>query len=163
MEKLRYHLDRIMQALCCSLFALMVLVATWQVITRYLLGSPSTMSEAFLRVALIWLALLSIALVAGRREHVCLSAVTDKLPDGMKRIVNFCIEGIFIVFAIFAMIYGGGTATFNTMDQIYPMLQIPKGLIYMSLPATGTIILVYCILNCIDLYRSSTSTSEALS
>ncbi|WP_411248534.1 TRAP transporter small permease subunit, partial [Shouchella clausii] len=36
------------------MFGLMVLVAIWQVFSRYVLNAPSTFSEEFLRYSLIW-------------------------------------------------------------------------------------------------------------
>ncbi len=154
MEHIRTLLDRIIQAVCCLLFIVMVGVASWQVISRYVLNSPSTVSEAFLRCSLVWLSMIAIAYVAGRREHVSLTLLTDKLSGVWKATFDISIELLFIAFAAFVMIYGGLQATSNTMNQVYPMLNIPKGIIYLSLPVSGTIIVAYCLMNCLKLYNN---------
>lgn len=154
MNTIRFLLDRSLQIFCCILFVCMVGVASWQVITRYVLNSPSTMSEALLRFLLIWLSMMAIAYVSGKRGHVSLTLLGDHLTGNLKKLLDISIEAIFIVFALTVFIYGGIQATANTMSQTYPMLQISKSLIYASLPVAGTIITIYCILNCISLYRN---------
>lgn len=155
MKKVRIAIDRSLQTVCCFLFMVMVVTASWQVISRYVLDSPSTISEAFLRCSLIWLSMLAIAYVAGRREHVSLTLFTDRLTGMWKVASNLLTEILFIVFAAFVMIHGGFQAASNTMSQIYPMLNIPKGLIYLSLPVSGSIIVIYCLLNCLKIYTNS--------
>ncbi|SJK83831.1 TRAP transporter small permease [Halomonas elongata] len=155
MQKVRTVIDRSIQLVCCFLFMVMVVTASWQVISRYILNSPSTTSEAFLRCSLIWLSMLAIAYVAGRREHVSLTLFTDKLTGSWKMASDLLTELLFIVFSIFIMIHGGFHAASNTMSQLYPMLNIPKGLIYLSLPVSGCIIVAYSIINCLKIIQNS--------
>ncbi|WP_043527683.1 TRAP transporter small permease [Litchfieldella xinjiangensis] len=154
MITVRKLLDRIIQFFCCSIFLLMVIVASWQVISRYVLNSPSTVSESFLKFSLVWLSLIAIAYVAGQREHVSLTLLTDRLDGILKHISNILIELFFIAFAAFILLYGGTQSTLNTMSQVYPMLQVPKGLLYLSLPVSGAIIIIYCLLNISDIVKS---------
>ncbi len=153
METMRTLLDRSMQLLCCLLFITMVGVASWQVIARYVLNDPSTVSEAFLRFSLVWLSMLAIAYVAGRREHVSLTLLTDKLTGAWKAAFEMSIEILFIGFSAFVLLYGGAQATANSMSQVYPMLDIPKGFLYLSLPLSGAIIITYSLINCVSIYR----------
>ncbi|PAD42353.1 TRAP transporter permease DctQ, partial [Bacillus sp. 7520-S] len=48
-------LNRSIEWFTSILMATMVFVAIWQVVTRYILSSPSTFSEEFLRYSLIWI------------------------------------------------------------------------------------------------------------
>lgn len=153
MVHMRNLLDRFIQTVCCGLFIVMVAAASWQVISRYALNSPSTISEAFLRFSLVWLSMIAIAYVAGRREHVSLTLLTDRLSGVWKASLDMSIELLFIVFAGLVMIYGGAQAASGTMSQIYPMLGIPKGFLYLSLPVSGSIIVTYCLMNCLDLFH----------
>ncbi|PCF93809.1 TRAP transporter small permease [Vreelandella nigrificans] len=148
-------IDKILKLICCLLFISMVGVASWQVIARYVLNNPSTISEALLRFSLVWLSMLSIAYVAGQREHVSLTLITDKLTGNWKLGCEFLMEFLFIGFAAVVLIYGGMQATSNSMSQIYPMLNIPKGLLYLSLPVSGAIIIVYCLNNCLIIYKNT--------
>ncbi|MDN3556544.1 TRAP transporter small permease [Halomonas maura] len=153
MERIRTLLDRSIQAVCCLLFITMVGVASWQVIARYVLNDPSTVSEAFLRFSLVWLSMIAIAYVAGSREHVSLTLLTDRLTGPWKTTFDIFIEILFIAFASVILVFGGFQAASNSMSQIYPMLNVPKGALYSSLPAAGGIIILYCTINCISIYK----------
>ncbi|SJN12883.1 TRAP-type C4-dicarboxylate transport system, small permease component [Halomonas citrativorans] len=154
MLTLHAAIDKILKFVCCLLFISMVGVASWQVIARYVLNNPSTVSEALLRFSLVWLSMLAIAYVTGQREHVRLTLLTDKLTGNWRFFSDFSIELLFIIFAAVVLIYGGMQATSNSMSQIYPMLNIPKGLLYLSLPVSGSLIIVYCLNNCLILYKN---------
>lgn len=147
-------MDKILKLVCCLLFISMVGVASWQVIARYVLNNPSTISEALLRFSLVWLSMLAIAYVTGQREHVSLTLLTGKLTGKWKIGCDFLMEFLFIGFSAVVLIYGGIQAASNSMSQIYPMLNIPKGLLYLSLPVSGTLIIVYCLNNCLLIYKN---------
>ena len=58
MLTLKKAVDKTIECLTSTLMAVMVFVAIWQVFTRYILNSPSTFSEEFLRYSLIWISML---------------------------------------------------------------------------------------------------------
>ena len=45
METLRKRLDKVLEFICCTLLALMTILVTWQVVSRYVLNNPSTVTE----------------------------------------------------------------------------------------------------------------------
>ena len=45
METLRKGLDKVLEFICCILLALMTILVTWQVVSRYVLNNPSTITE----------------------------------------------------------------------------------------------------------------------
>lgn len=161
---LRIHaaIDFALKYLCCLLFISMVGVASWQVIARYVLNNPSTISEALLRFSLVWLSMLAIAYVVGQREHVSLTLLTDKLTGHWKTFSSVLMEVLFIIFAAVVLIYGGVQATTNSMNQIYPLLGIPKGYLYLSLPVSGALIIIYCLNNCALIFKNKASTRSAI-
>ncbi|SDM16917.1 TRAP-type C4-dicarboxylate transport system, small permease component [Franzmannia pantelleriensis] len=157
MKYLRNYLDQLMQIICCGLFSMMIMAASWQVFSRYVLNTPSTVSEAFLRVSLIWLSMMAIAFVAGRRDHVSFTLFTDMVSARYKSVVLAGIELVFLLFAILIMLYGGYAMVTSTMSQNYPLLNIPRGYIYLSLPVSGGVIALYCVMNIIDLCKMPVS------
>ncbi len=48
------------------------------------------------------------------------------------------------------MIFGGFKAVSVTMGQLSPSLGIPMGLVYLAVPVSGILILVYSLLNLIQ-------------
>lgn len=154
MHGLRTFLDRLLQLFCISLLGVMVVVALWQVASRYVFGSPSTLSEEFLRFALIWISIMGAAYVAGKSQHVSMSLFVDLLPLSGQLKWGMALQMIFLLFAVFILIMGGGHAVSISMTQISPVLQIPMGLIYSALPVSGVIIVLYSLINIFDLYRT---------
>ncbi len=49
MNTFRKGLDLLLGAICCLVLAMMVGIACWQVVSRYILGVPSTLTEEMLR------------------------------------------------------------------------------------------------------------------
>ena len=67
MNKLRKMLNKVIETICMTLLVFMVVLGTWQIITRYVLNNPSTVSEDLLIYSFVWMALLGSAYVFGKK------------------------------------------------------------------------------------------------
>lgn len=152
MNRIRKWLDRSIEAFGCLLLTMMVLAVCWQVISRYVLNAPSTLTEELLRFSLVWISVIGMAYVAGRQEHISLSLFIDKCPARWVRLWRLVIQVVFILFAIYVMIIGGGKISANAMAQISPVLRLSMGHVYYALPLSGVLIIVYSLLNIADLF-----------
>lgn len=153
MNKLRKWLDRIIEVFGCTVMTMMVLVACWQVISRYVFNSPSTFSEELLRFSLVWLSTIGLAYVAGKTEHISLTLFLDKFPRNLVKYWNMLIQVVFILFAIYIMIIGGWKVSSNAMMQVSPVLQLSMGKVYYALPLSGVLIIIYSVMNIVDLIK----------
>lgn len=150
MQKLRNFLDKSLEMCCVGIFVFMTIVGLYQIITRYVFSSPSTVSEEILIYSFTWLAFLASALVFGKREHMRMSFLADKV-QGVKAIyLSLLSEFVVGAFNIIVLIFGGIAITQLTMIQITASLGIVMGYIYMILPISGFIILIYNVLNIKD-------------
>ena len=131
----------------------MVIIGTYQILVRYIFNSPSTVSEELLTYSFTWMSLFAAAYVFGKREHMRMGFLADKLNKKKLTILNAIIEIIIIVFALIVMVYGGISITNLSMTQKTASLGIPMGYIYIVIPITGVIIAVYGVLNVIGLIR----------
>ena len=151
MRKVRKTMMKVLGYLIIFLFMMMTAVGSYQIITRYFFNRPSTVSEELLTYSFTWMSLLASAYVFGKRDHMRMGFVADKLsPDKLKKL-NIVIELVTIAFSCIVMIYGGISITKLSMTQKTASLGIPMGYIYLVIPVTGIIIAVYGILNVIDL------------
>lgn len=153
METVKKYVDNILKFITVTLFLVMVAVTTWQVIARFILHDPSSSTEEFVRFGLIWLSMLSAAYVVGRKGHIAITLLSDKLEYTKKLVLDIIIQASFLVFAVFIMVYGGIRAVSISMAQISPSLSIPMGLIYLSLPVAGVLIIFYSSLNIVELIK----------
>lgn len=151
LKNIRNAMDNVIKIICIVLFAFMVIIGTYQILVRYIFNSPSTVSEELLTYSFTWMSLFASAYVFGKRDHMRMGFVADKLsPDKLKKL-NIVIELVTIAFSCIVMIYGGISITKLSMTQKTASLGIPMGYIYLVIPVTGIIIAIYGILNVIDL------------
>ena len=68
----------------------MVVVGTYQIGTRFIFNSPSTVSEELLTYSFAWMALLSAAYIFGKRDHMRMGFVADKVTGTAKKVLEIC-------------------------------------------------------------------------
>ena len=161
MDTLRKRLDKTLGSLCCLLLAVMVCIACWQVISRYIIGVPSTTSEELLRFSLVWISMLGMAFVAGKNQHISLTLFVDKVSPEIRRWWMIILQVTFAAFSIWVLIIGGLKISSISMLQISPALGIPMGKIYYALPVAGGLIIIYSLMNIIDLVKAMSTQSDA--
>lgn len=156
MSSLRRGLDFVLQILCCTLLAGLVAVLAWQVISRYALNQPSSTTEEILRYGVIWLSMLGAAYATGKGSHLSVDMMRDRLSGPGKLRLDAVIAIAFTVIAAAVLIYGGMRAVNIASSQTSAVMQIPMSWVYLALPVSGTLMIVYSVLNLIDLSRGTT-------
>ncbi|MFR3072754.1 MAG: TRAP transporter small permease, partial [Paeniclostridium sp.] len=81
MNKFRNILNKVIEVICITLLAFMVVLGTWQIITRYVLNNPSTVSEDLLIYSFVWMSLLGSAYVFGKKDHMTMVFFRQKLES----------------------------------------------------------------------------------
>ena len=160
LHKIRKGMNTVVSTICIVLFAVMVVVGTYQIITRFVFNNPSTISEELLTYTFAWMAIFSSAYVFGKRDHMRMTFVADKLPKEQRKILEIVIELLIIAFAVIVLIYGGFTIMGLTMTQKTASLGVMMGVIYAVVPISGILIAIYGVLNVIDLCAGYENTEE---
>lgn len=151
LHKIRKGIDLVLSWVCAALFALMVIVGTYQIVVRYFFNSPSTVSEELLTYSFTWMALLASAYVFGKRDHMRMGFIADKLTGTPRKVLEIIIEILIMFLAGSVMVYGGWNIMGLTMTQVTASLGVPMGVIYTVVPLSGILIVIYSILNIVDL------------
>jgi len=138
------------------LMALMVFNVIWQVLTRFVLQSPSSYTEELARYLLIWLGLLGAGYCVGQKSHLAIDVVTSRFSEASRLISSLIGHTFILLFAWVVLIAGGQKLVQTTMAyrQTSAALQIPLGYVYMVLPLSGLLIAFYTILSLIEETRS---------
>ena len=144
--KVRKTVDQTIAFVTCTMLAFMVLTAVWQVFTRYVLNSPSTVSEEILRYSLIWVSMLGAAYAFGKKKHIAIELLAEKLPKNKALAISIMIETLILLFAMLVMVIGGSRIVALTMAQSSASLGLPMGYIYLSLPVSGVLIIGYSLM-----------------
>ncbi len=147
MKKFTRLLDAFLRQALVWLMALMTVVVTWQVVTRYLLNSPSSYTEELSTYLLIWISLLGTAYALRLRAHLGIDILTRKLDGRSRQISNLVIYLGVILFAGGVFVYGGLRLVYVTLylNQLSAAFQVPVGYIYLILPLSGVIIIYYSL------------------
>jgi len=154
----RKIVDKVTAFLTCSLMIVMVLVACWQVFTRFVLNSPSTVSEEFLRYSLIWLTMVGSAYAYGKKKHLAVVFVARKVPEKYSLYLNLLVEVFVLVFIAVILLFGGTKAYQNAVGQVSSALGMPMQYLYLSLIVSGVLFLFYLILHIKDYFTKTNHT-----
>ncbi|MEQ9442675.1 MAG: TRAP transporter small permease [Cyclobacteriaceae bacterium] len=157
--KFKPYLDRFLEKILIGIMALMVINVLWQVASRFILQSPSSFTDELSRYLLIWLSLLGASYVTGKKMHLSIDILMQKLNERRQKVLNTVIYGLVAMFALLAMVVGGLRLVYIvfTLGQTSPALEIPIGIVYLVLPLSGFTIIYYSILNILYPHQSDDS------
>lgn len=163
MRKAKEMLDKVMLVLAGSAIIIMTLLSTWQVIARYILNNPSTMSEEIIRYMLIWFTLLAAAYVFGKNKHIAILFIRESMPQKIQVFLTYLSQITVLLTVVVVFIYGGIKITMLTIPQIAPATGISMGFVYAALPVSGVITLFYTIYNIMTIERVVNKEDEDVS
>ena len=145
MNKLVGAINKGLSAFTISLLTFLVFCVVWQVISRYVIGKPSTVTDELARYLFMWVALIGASYTTGLKRHLAIDLLTMKLT-GTRKIINEIIIQIAIAgFACVVLVYGGAQLAAKTLStgQVTPALGIQMGYIYFCLPLSGALMIFY--------------------
>ncbi|EKE68942.1 TRAP transporter small permease [Gallaecimonas xiamenensis] len=139
------HLDSALKWVLIAAMGAIVLVVSWQVLSRYVLQSPSSATEEMARFLLIWVGMLGAAYGYRVRAHLGLSLVTDRLGASWKRRIDALVHLLVMVFAALVMVLGGYKLVRLTLDlkQVSAAMGIEMGWVYSVVPLSGLLMLLF--------------------
>lgn len=153
--RLKARIDWVLGWFVVVLMALAVVNVLWQVFTRFILNDPSSFTDELARYLLIWVGLFGAAYATGKRMHLAIDLLRMRLTG---RAVHW--HGIFVgacvsLFALFVMVVGGLRLVSLSflLGQTSAALQLPLGVVYLALPISGALILVYYTLFIVERAR----------
>lgn len=137
--------DKQLALLLNILLCALVVDVSWQVLTRFVLTQPSSVTEELARFLLIWIGLLGAVHAYRQGMHLGIDLLTNKMSPKNHRIANYFIHTCCIVFAIAVLIIGGGNLMLLTWElkQSSASMGIPMAVVYAVLPLSGGLMLLY--------------------
>lgn len=147
--KIKSAIDKALGVILIILMVVLVLDVVWQVAARYLLKTPSSFTDELARFLLIWVGLFGAAYALGKKKHLSIDFLPEKLSGKNKRMLLIFINLLIVGFAFAVLVIGGIRLVYITLtlEQISPALRIPLGYIYLSLPLSGLFMIYYGLLD----------------
>lgn len=152
MHRIRDGIMKVLGTAIVALFVFMTLIGTYQITTRYFFNKPSTVSEELLTYSFTWMALLASAYVFGKRDHMRMGFLADKLTGPVRKWLEIGSDLLTFLLAAVVMVYGGCAITKLTLIQTTASLRIPMAYIYGIVPVTGVLIMAFSVMNAVDVY-----------
>ena len=146
---LRQRIDNILEKFVAAIMAILVVDVLWQVISRYILSSPSSFTDELAGFLLIWVGLFGAAYVAGKKEHLAIDLMLQRSGPARRKFLEIFISICIIIFAFTVLVVGGTWLVYTrfALDVKSAALEIPLGYVYIVLPISGLLIVFFTIDN----------------
>lgn len=128
------HLE---ESLLVVLLSVMSLLIGAQVFMRYVMHDSLTWSEELARYCFIWATYLGVSCAVKHKAHICVEALTNKLPVVARHYATILSHLLFIVFAVMVMKEGYAlTVKVFGFGQKSSAMGLPMGYVYLA-PTVG--------------------------
>ena len=147
LEKFTHQINALLAKLVIALFASLLACVLWQVLSRYVLTSPSTFTDELARLLFIWTGLIGAACAAGQKQHLAINLLPQLLSGSKRQCVLVIIELCTALFAFLILIVGGCLLLKKviTTGQVTPVMAISMAYGYAAIPVSGVFMLYFSI------------------
>jgi len=144
---MRKTVDKFLEKMLLIVVGTMLVSVIWQGVTRYLLGSPSTITDEIASFSLIWLGLYGSAYATGKKLHLAIDLIPEPTVKKNPKFYIGIVTVAIVIFAIAVMVVGGAHLCWVTykLQQQSAALKIPLFWIYSCVPFSGMLIVYYSL------------------
>ena len=146
------------------LFAALVVVVLWGVVSRYVPGIvPSDWTEELGIYLLVWVSLLGSAITYRGRGHLGVDVLVALFDPAAQRWSAVVVELCVLLFAGVALCYGGYRLVADTLaaGQLTAVLQWKVGYFYAAVPLSGVFFVGFAIEHLLQRPEPSTPADRA--
>lgn len=146
LDKIVKVMYKILKVILCVVLISMVAILMAHVIARYIFNNSLTWSEELLKILLVWFGLLSVSVLAARREHVSIVVFKEHMP---KKVSDFLtkVTQIITVLICLVVIYVGMKYVISAGYRPTPALRLPYGYAYAAIPVSFVFVTLFEIRN----------------
>jgi TRAP-type transport system small permease protein len=148
-------LDRVLRGLLAFLLGTLTLGVFLQVLVRFAFKFALPWTEEVARLAFVYSIFVGATLAVRENDHISVDFLLAVLPAGLRRAVRFVGTVLVAVFLV-AVTWQGVVFVQATGVQMTPVLQIPFRYLYVVIPASGALMLLYLVLGALDEWRRET-------
>lgn len=141
MHKISSYSTIFIEYLSKIMLVLLVLIVSWVVFGRYVLGSTPAWGEESARLLMVWIALTSASTAIRNDTHLKLAIVDLFLPKSVLTILNWIILVLLGIFSLFFIIAGIELVQL-TSTNILTGLRISSMWLYLAVPVSGFAMLI---------------------
>lgn len=153
------YLEYFIMIICQILMFSLLMLASYQVFSRYVLHhSPAWISEILI-YGFVWLILIGSAILVRQKSHAAVEIIIDITPEKLYRFINIVVIIISIGFLI--ILYFQGLKVMENVEGVKATASgIPKASIYLPIPVSSILMIVFFIENLIKQFSRKYRESE---
>jgi TRAP-type transport system small permease protein len=138
------YLARLAEFIMVSLATLMVILVSYQVFQRYVLHYTPPWSEELSVYLMIWFGIVGIAVGVRRNAHMALHFFADLMPLKVQSVLTYVRYCLILIYSAFLTVEGLKMVDL-TMSQRSPAMGLPVGLVYLALPVSTVLIIIFTL------------------
>ncbi len=144
LTKIKYIFDKTIEWMVIILFIAFSVVMFVNVVGRYAFNFSFVWSDEFIRYTFIWMILLGSGIAIKRKAHLGFDLIISKFPHKLQvffTVLNDVMISIFLILFFF-----NGLKLLNSAGMTpSPSMHISMGIVYIVLPLSAIIMLIYLI------------------
>lgn len=150
-------ISKLVEIVTCALLTALVLIITWQVFSRYVLGATPSWSEEIAVILVVWFGMLGAGLGVRDGSHLAVEFLVRGMSEGPRMFFYRLSYALIIAFSGLMTVAGFRLVKF-VMDhgEINPATGIPVGYTYLALPLSGIFIFMHALKHLADLFAGRT-------
>lgn len=137
-------IHRLIEWFCVLLLVVMIVVTVYQVFMRSVLNRATSWSEEIALLTMIWFGYMGMALGVRERVHISVDFVFERLPRTTQIVMDAVGRILVSVFAFTMLTQGVYLVSISTVQR-FPATQIPRSVMYVVLPISGFLMLLYVV------------------
>jgi TRAP-type transport system small permease protein len=145
-------LDRALKYALTLLSVVLTVSVFLQVLIRFVFKFPLPWTEEVARIAFVYCIFVGATIAVRENSHLQVDFLLVILPKRVARaavILGMLLVGVFLIFVT----WQGVVLVLATGVQMSPVMQVPFKYIYLILPVSGAIMLLYLVANMLALIR----------
>jgi TRAP-type transport system small permease protein len=138
------YLAQVVEFVMILLTVAMVVLVSYQVFERYVLHYTPPWSEELAVYLMIWFGIIGIAAGVRRETHMSLHYFADKLPLRVQRACDYIKYALILIY-MSVLTNEGINMVQLTMPQKSAAMGLPVGFVYLALPVSTALILLFTV------------------
>lgn len=152
-------LRKITESFVLLMLVVMTLIISYQVISRFGLNYTPTWIQPISLLLMVWIGFLGISIGFQDHSHIRITIFENKLPRKLQRTLNVFQRLLAIVFGFF-MLIEGSKFSYKMLDSSIPGIGVPSALLYVVVPASGALIIIYLLSEFLGFWNGAKEESE---
>ncbi len=126
LKKIKTAIALAIDTAAALIMAALVLIVLWQVMSRYLMRTPSPWTEELAGFLMIWAAMVGATAALRRKAHLGIDVFTTHLTGGRKMWVQIAASVCSGLFCLLVLGLGGSELVWKTLltSQISPVMTL---------------------------------------